>query len=239
MKNFLSNYFENEGNKPVKSTFPGPVIMISRECGCSAKRIATKLSKILTGYSFHSETKTDVEWKWISKEIIEAAANELNMDTAKVRNVFLGEAKVSLEEVSSAFSTEKVYDAEDQQVIETVREVIHRLAEEGNYIIVGRAAGVIAQDVSRKLSIKLMAPLDWRINRIMQISNLSHADAQQYVLQIDKERELFVEHVAGRKLNNNDYDIIFNYSTLQDDHIVDAIVNVIKNKRFFAEEEDN
>lgn len=239
MKNFLSNYFENEGNKPVKSTFPGPVIMISRECGCSAKRIATKLSKILTGYSFHSETKTDVEWKWVSKEIIEAAANELNMDTAKVRNVFLGEAKVSLEEVSSAFSTEKVYDAEDQQVIETVRKVIHRLAEEGNYIIVGRAAGVIAQDVSRKLSIKLMAPLDWRINRIMQISNLSHADAQQYVLQIDKERELFVEHVAGRKLNNNDYDIIFNYSTLQDDHIVDAIVNVIKNKRFFAEEEDN
>ncbi|MGD9931646.1 MAG: AAA family ATPase [Mangrovibacterium sp.] len=239
MKNFLSNYFENEANKPVKSTFPGPVIMISRECGCSAKRIATKLSKILTGYSFHSETKTDVEWKWVSKEIIEAAANELNMDTAKVRNVFLGEAKVSLEEVSSAFSTEKVYDAEDQQVIDTVREVIHRLAEEGNYIIVGRAAGVIAQDVSRKLSIKLMAPLDWRINRIMQISNLSHADAQQYVLQIDKERELFVEHVAGRKLNNNDYDIIFNYSTLQDDHIVDAIVNVIKNKRFFAEEEDN
>ncbi|MCW0481728.1 AAA family ATPase [Gaoshiqia sediminis] len=239
MKNFLSNYFENEANKPVKNHYPGPVIMISRECGCSAKRIATKLSKILTGYSFHSETKTDVEWKWVSKEIIEAAANELNMDTEKVRNVFLGEAKVSLEEVSTAFSTEKVYDAEDQQVIETVRKVILQLAEKGNYIIVGRAAGVIAQDVSRKLSIKLMAPLEWRINRIMQISNLSHADAQQYVLQIDRQRELFVEHVAGRKLNNNDYDIIFNYSTLQDDHIVDAIVNVIKNKRFFAEEEDN
>ena len=106
-------------------------------------------------------------------------------------------------------------------------------------IIVGRAAGVIAKDISRKLSIKLQAPLEWRINRIMQISNMSHADAQEYVLQIDRERDLFVEHMAGRKVNNNDYDIIFNYSTLQDDHIVDAIVNVIKNKRFLAEEEDN
>ena len=239
MKNFLRNYLQYEANKPVKNNFPGPVITISRECGCSAKRIATKLSKILTGYSFQSETKTDIEWKWISKEIIEAAAQELEIAPEQIRNVFQREAKIRLEDVSTAFSTDKVYDAEDQQVIDTMRKVILQLAEEGNCIIVGRAAGVIAKDISRKLSIKLQAPLEWRINRIMQISNMSHADAQEYVLQIDRERDLFVEHMAGRKVNNNDYDIIFNYSTLQDDHIVDAIVNVIKNKRFLAEEEDN
>ncbi len=239
MKNILSKYIEEGLDKPMPNKYPGPVIMISRECGCSAKRIATKLSKILTGYSFLSETKTDVEWKWVSKEIIEAAAIELEMAPDKVKNVFLSEAKQSIQEVTTAFSTEKVYDAEDQQVIDTVRKVILRLAEEGNYIIVGRAAGVIARDVSRKLSIKLQAPLEWRINRIMQISNMSHADAQQYVLEIDRERELFIEHVAGRKLNNNDFDIIFNYSTMQDDHIVDAIINVIKNKRFFIEDEED
>ncbi|WP_423126800.1 AAA family ATPase [Gaoshiqia sp. Z1-71] len=239
MENLMSNYIEGILNSPLKNKIPGPVIMISRECGCSAKRIATKLSKILTGYSFHSETKTDVPWKWVSKEIIEAAAIELQMDPLKIKNVFLSETKLNIEEVSSAFSTEKVYDSEDQKVIDTVRKVILRLSEEGNMIIVGRAAGVIAKDISRKLSIKLQAPLEWRINRIMQISNLSHADAQEYVLQIDRQRELFREHVAGRKLNDNDFDIIFNYSTLQDDHIVDAIMNVIKNKHFFTEDEEN
>lgn len=239
MKEFLTHYIEEEQNKQFPNKYPGPAIMISRECGCSAKRIASKLSKILTGYNYQSDTKTDVEWKWVSKEIIEAAAVELKMNPEKIKGVFLSEAKTSINQVTTAFSTEKVYDADDQQVIDTVRKIIHKIAEAGNYIIVGRGAGIIAQDVSRKLSIKLQAPLDWRIHRIMQISNLSHSDAQEYVLEIDRQRELFTEHIAGRKTNNSDYDIIFNYSTMQDDYIVDAIVNVMRSKRFLAEENEN
>ncbi len=236
--NILTETTKGRPGKGKGSPYPGPVIMISRECGCSAKRIATKLSKILTGYSYLSETKTDVEWKWVSKEIIEEAALELRKDPAQVRQVFQSEAKIDIREVANAFSTEKVYDADDQDVIDSVRKVIHRLAEEGNYIIVGRAASVIAADIPRKLSIKLQAPLEWRINRIMQISNMSHAEAQEYVISVDHQRDLFIEHVAGRKINNNDFDLIFNYSTLLDDHIVDAIMTVIKNKHFFEEEQE-
>ncbi len=240
MKDFLSNYLEQAGGKGSgKLHHPGPIVTISRECGCSAKRIATKLSKILTGYNYLSETKTDVEWKWVSKEVIELAAQELEMDPGKIRNVFLGEAKQSIHEVSHAFSTSKVYDADDQQVIDTVKAVIRSIAEEGHYIVVGRAASVIAQDIPKRLSVKLQAPLDWRINRIMQISNLSWADAQDYVLEIDRQRDLFVEHVAGRTLDNNDFDLIFNYSTMLDDHIVDVIVNVLKNKKIIANSEED
>lgn len=240
MKDFLSHYLENAGNSDSERLqYPGPVVTISRECGCSAKRIATKLSKILTGYNYLSETKTDVEWKWVSKEVIEMAAQELEMDSSKIRNVFLGEAKQSIHEVSTAFSTAKVYDADDQHVIDTVKAVIRSICEEGHYIIVGRAASVIAQDIPKRLSVKLQAPLDWRINRIMQISNMSWAEAQDYVLEIDRQRDLFVEHVAGRKLDNNDFDLIFNYSTMLDDHIVDVIVNVLKNKKIIVNSEED
>lgn len=231
MKNFLSNYLSDPTSQTKKIKYPGPVIMISRECGCSAKRIAIKLSKILSGYSYLSETKTNVEWKWVSKEIIEEAAQELEMEPGRIKDVFLSEAKTSLHEVTTAFSTEKVYDAEDQHVIDTVRDVIHRIAEVGNFIIVGRAAGAIARDISQRLSIKLQAPLEWRINRIMQISNMTKNDAQDYVLEIDRQRELFVEHVNGNKMNNNDFDLIFNYATMQEDDIVDVIVSIMKNKR--------
>ncbi len=232
MKNFLSNYFGNQNEGQGKKTkIPGPVITISRECGCSAKRIATKLSKILTGYSYMSDTKTNVEWKWVSKEIIEQAALELELDPEEVKNVFLGEAKTSLHEVSTAFSVEKMYDADDQKVIDAVKSVITRIAEEGHYIIVGRAAGVISRDIPGNINIKLQAPLEWRVNRIMQVSNMSYADAQDYVLEIDRQRELFVEHIAGRKLNNCDFDMVFNYATMLDDHIVDAIISVLKNKK--------
>jgi cytidylate kinase len=240
MKDFLSHYFEQTGQKSTsKLHHPGPVVTISRECGCSAKRIATKLSKILTGYNYLSETKTEVEWKWVSKEIIEMAAQELEMDASKIRNVFLSEVKQSVHEITQAFSNSKVYDADDQEVIDTVKSVVRSICEEGHYIIVGRAASIIAHDIPQRLSVKLQAPLDWRINRIMQISNMSWADAQQYVLEIDRQRNLFVEHVAGRELDNNDFDLIFNYSTMLDDHIVDVIVNVLKNKKIIANSEED
>jgi cytidylate kinase len=240
MKNILSSYFENSSQDKIRSKkTAGPVIAISRECGCSAKRIATKLSKILTGYSYMSDTKTNVEWKWVSKEIIEQAAIELELDPGKVKNVFLGEAKTSLHEVTSAFSVEKMYDADDQKVIDSVKDIVLRIAEEGHYIIVGRAASVITREIPGNINIKLQAPLEWRVNRIMQISNMTYAEAQAYVLEIDRQRELFVEHIAGRKLNNSDFDMIFNYATMLDDHIVDAIISVLKNKKMIIHSEED
>lgn len=240
MKDFLKNYITHAGQDgTIHTLHPGPVVTISRECGCSAKRIATKLSKILTGYNYLSETKTDVEWKWVSKEIIEKAASELEMYPAKDGDVSGGEAKQHLDEVTAAFSTSKVYKADDQQAIDTVKKVVRSIAEEGHYIIVGLGASIIAQDIPQRLSVKLQAPLDWRINRIMQISNLSYADAQEYVLEVDRHRDAFVEHVAGRKLDNNDFDLIFNYSTMLDDHIVDVMVNVLKNKRIITNSEED
>jgi cytidylate kinase len=229
MKNFLLNYLDK--SEPCKDiALAGPVITISRECGCSANRIAIKLSKILSGYSYQSENKKDVEWKWVNKEVIEKAALELEMNPEKIRNVFLGEVKASLHDVSTAFSTEKMYDADDQKVIDTVTAVIRQLACDGHCIIVGRAASIVTKDIPQHLNIKLQAPLEWRKKRIMKISNMTYAEAQEYILAIDGERDLFVEHIAGRKLDNTDFDIVFNYATMLDDHIVDAIINVMKSK---------
>jgi len=211
----------------------GPVITISRECGCSAKRIATKLAKVLTGYSYKPETKTEVEWRWISKEILENAANKLEMSPDKVKAVFMAEKKVPINEISAAFSTEKIYEVEDQKVIETVVSVIRNFAEAGNFIIVGRGAEMFTKDIENRLSIRLTAPLDWRINRIMQISEMNYADARDYVIEVDRLRNLYVEHIAGRAVESTDFDIIFNYSTLMDDHIVNAVVDILRSRQDF------
>ncbi len=240
MKNFLTHYLEEERMRNDGKVYsPGPVVTISRECGCSAKRIATKLSKILTGYNYLSETKTEVEWNWVSKDVIDVAASELEMEPEEIKSVLLGEVRRNIHDIATAFSPSKVYDSDDQQVIDTVKSVVRNIAEAGHYIIVGRAASVIAQDIPQRLSIRLQAPLDWRINRIMQISNLSWAEAQEYVIEIDRQRNLFVEHIAGRKLDSNDFDLIFNYSTFTDDQIVDVIVNVLKNKKIIANSEED
>ena len=57
--------------------FPGPFLTISRQAGCSAKKIAFKLSKILTGYAYMTDTPTEAEWKWVDKRMFAEVVNEM------------------------------------------------------------------------------------------------------------------------------------------------------------------
>ncbi|MDA3928363.1 MAG: cytidylate kinase-like family protein, partial [Prolixibacteraceae bacterium] len=182
MEKFLIDFIESPENRIDDiSGKEGPVITISRECGCSSNRIAIKLSKILSGYSYQSDRKLSVDWKWVNKEVIEKAAEELDISPDVIKDVFLQEARLSLHKVQNAFSTDKMYDADDQEVIDTLTQIIKELAYQGNCVIVGRAANVIVGDISSKLRIKLQAPLDWRINRIRHRSAMSYSEAEDYV----------------------------------------------------------
>lgn len=215
--------------------FPGPVVTISRQSGCSAQRIAIKLSKILTGYSYMSDTKTEAEWRWVDKNIFEDVTNEI------IEEVNVGdyddktEAVEMLTQVADAFSNETIYDIADDKLIETFRGVVSRLACRGRVIIVGRSAGVILSDIPNKLNVRLEAPIEWRINRIMQLKDFSQAEAVKYVKEMDKKRDTFIEKVIGRKANNDDFDVIFNYASMHDDEIIDAIVNILKNKKIISQ----
>ena len=77
-----------------------------------------------------------MEWRWVSKEIIEEAARELETNPGKINNVFQTEKKTPIHEITTAFSTEKVYDADDFHVIHTVGQVMKSFAQEGHFIIV-------------------------------------------------------------------------------------------------------
>jgi cytidylate kinase len=221
-----SNQFRTKSEK----TTGGPIITISRECGCSAKRIATKLSMILSGYAYQSSYVEAKPWHWVCKEIVDQSAKNLEVNPSKIKDVFLGEAKKRISQVKTAFTLDPIYNPDDHQVIEAVEQTIMDYIQQGNYIIVGRGAEALATNLPKKLAIKLIAPYKWRVEQIMSLSNLTKHEAQIYLEQTDTSRQLFTEHIAGRKIANTDYDIIFNYATLTDDEIVESIVNVLKRK---------
>lgn len=235
MKNVITDYLNASKCVNLETgDFPGPFLTISRQAGCSAKRIAIKLSKILTGYSYMAESKTDVEWKWVDKNVFSAVVNEMVNEIRAGNYDDAEEAVVFLKEVAKAFTAETIYDISDEKMIDTLKGIICRLANQGRTIIVGRSAGAILKDVPNKLNIRLEAPTDWRINRMMQIKDLSRADAHKFITEMDSKRDTFIEKIIGRKAENNDFDVIFNYASLEDDQIVDAVINILRNKKIIA-----
>ncbi len=235
MENFINNYLSNIKCFSLETgDFPGPVVTISRQAGCSAQSIAIKLSKILTGYSYMSDTKTDVEWRWIDKRSFSKVVKEMIKDINDGNFDDAEKATKLLLEVSAAFSDETIYDISDEKLIQTLKGVICRLANQGRNIIVGRSAGVILKNVPNKLNIRLEAPAEWRINRIMQIKECSQAEAAKFINNMDKKRDSFIEKIIGRKAENNDFDVIFNYAMLEDDQIVDVVINILRSKKIIA-----
>ncbi len=236
MENLVNKYLHTFSCYNLETgDFPGPIVTISRQAGCSAQRLAIKLSKILTGYSYMSDTKTDAEWEWVDKKVFAKSVNEMINDIEIGNYDDKKEAIFLLNEVSKAFSEEKVYDILDEKLITILKGIICRLAFDGRKIIVGRSAGVILKNIPNKLNIRLEAPAEWRINRIMQINDCSQAEASDYINEMDKKRDSFIEKIIGRKAENNDFDVIFNYASLEDDEIVDAVVNILRNKNIISQ----
>ena len=235
MERLVNNYLSTFSCYNLETgDFPGPVVTISRQAGCSAQRLAIKLSKILTGYSYMSETKTDAEWEWVDKNAFTKMVNQMIDEIERGQFDDKDEAIIMMKEVSRAFSEETIYDISDDKLIRILKGIICRLAYEGRKIIVGRSAGVILKNVPSKLNIRLEAPTEWRMNRIMQINDFSKAKAEEYIQRMDTRRDSFIERIIGRKAENNDFDVIFNYATLEDDEIVDAVVNILRNKQIVS-----
>lgn len=239
MEKYIKSFIKNITSCNLETgDFPGPVITISRQAGCSAQRIAIKLSKILTGYSYMSDTKTDAEWRWVDKNLFGDVVRQIGEEIHGEGYDDTEEALKILERVAQSFSNETIYDISDQLLIDIFKGVVFRLAMKGRTIIVGRSAGIILKEVPNKLNIRLEAPLEWRINRVMQLKEMSQSAAAVYVIETDKRRDSFIEKVVGRKANNDDFDVIFNYASLQDDEIIDAVVNILRNKKIISYYDD-
>jgi len=115
-----------------------------------------------------------------------------------------------------------------------LKDVILKLAIQGRYIILGRGATRLLGDLPNKLSVRLEAPLEWRINKVAQMKNMSRDEAEEYVLKSDEKRRRFTESVIGRTYENSDFDIIFNYASFSDDQIVEVMVNILKSKKIIS-----
>jgi cytidylate kinase len=234
MKEFIRSYLKYVSATNLETgDFAGPVVTISRQTGCSAKRIAIKLSKILTGYSYMADTKTDAEWHWADKDTftdtIKYVREELitrNSDNPGLLN--------HINMIDNAFSNEIFDDNVGEEALTIFKDVILKLAIQGRYIIIGRGATTLLSDLPNKLSVRLEAPLEWRINRVAQMKNMSRKEAEEYVLKSDEKRCRFTSSVIGRKYENSDFDIIFNYASLSDDQIVEVMVTVLKSKKIIS-----
>ena len=231
MSNVLIYYMKNRyrNDVPLASkikTRLGPVVTISREYGCPAKRLATELSSALN--RIEAENYTNDRWQWISKEILEKSAKELNLKTELIREVANKEQDGLVEDIVMSLSN-RDYPG-DIKIKKTIKEVIRSFAEHGHVIIVGRGGVSITRDIQKSLHIKIQAPIEWRINKVSNQQMISLTEAKKKIHDIDMQRALLREYYQGKKIGNDGFDVIFNYLTLDEEDIISSIIKLMECK---------
>uniref|UniRef100_UPI003216D69A cytidylate kinase-like family protein n=1 Tax=uncultured Draconibacterium sp. TaxID=1573823 RepID=UPI003216D69A len=231
MGNSLMNYLNkrlNEENSYKKgdAKLAGPVITISREVGCNGLKLANLLAIRL------NKKKATTNWKVLSKEIFHESARELDLEPELVRKTFKKTDRYVFEQILKAFG-DKRYKSEDK-IINTVREVVRALAIDGFNIIVGRASHIIANDIENALHIRLIAPIDYRINTIVHNNKLNKAEALKFIEKVEKERIAFRKALKEDDLREDLFDLTLNRASFTDEQAVDIIEHIVEKKQLLA-----
>jgi len=223
LSRYLNNWYKED---PARHIYPGPVLTISREVGCPAKRLASCLTEKLN--SMGPSRGKDHPWRWISKEIMVESAKELQVDSSQIQHVFDYKTRGVLEDLLLAQS--KDYYKSDLKIRTTIAKVIRKIANEGNAIIVGRGGVAITRDIPKSLHLFLEAPLEWRVIRVAEKHNFSLEQARSYSLSTDKKRTQFRDYYQGKGNDYTRFGLKLNCMTLEIDEMLEIIITALKTR---------
>ena len=232
MSDILFNYLnrrlhEDEGINDAVKKEPGPVVTISRQSGCSARRLTQKLVEELNKRTRNRPGAT--EWDYINKELLQKAARELNVKPSEIAYVFKYQERNALGDIFASYANK--YYKSDRKIRKTIADVIRSISGTGNIIVVGRGGVVLTKDIMKSLHISLEAPLEWRSLMISERYDLSFTEAKKSVLEMDKKRQKFRESFEGRNTDYTWFDVTFNRMSLTENEIIEAIIKMMETKK--------
>ena len=196
------------------------VITISRQFGCGAHEIATKLSEKLS-------------IPYYDKEILKRAAKDSGFDERLF--VFYDEKPTgSLLFNISADGYTTVTDTGitlEDKIFQYQFDTIRKLAEEGSCIIIGRCSDYVLRDFPNLLKIFLHANNDFRRERVINQYGISEKSAAKEIKTTDKKRARFHNFYSEYKWGDAcNYDLSIDVSRIGIDDTVELIADYINKK---------
>ncbi len=206
LKSLNLNHAEKERESVLKPSRKGIIITIAREHGSSGKQIGKLVAQQL-GVPFYY------------KEMTALAAQESGLDRE-----FISEINANSPAMlhSLYLSTEVI-----QQAITAQDKVIHKIADNGSCVIVGRAADYVLRDYKNILRIFIYAPEAYRTQRVMEVYGDSPGEAKRNICRSDEARAAYYKNISGKLWGERqNYDLLID-SSIGIEHCVKAICGYI------------
>ncbi len=183
-------------------------ITISRQPGSLGNEIAGRVAELL-------------DWQLFDRELVHRIAISTKMREQVIESLDEKEKNAVKSWVQGIIDSDSI--SSDRYCHHLVR-VVTTIAQHGRAVIVGRGANYVL-DPARGLRVRVVAPLNVRIRRLMARENLDEREARNRIREGDNQQIAFARHYFHRDINDMDYyDLMLNTEYLD----VEAAAHTIR-----------
>ncbi len=198
-------------------------VTISRQAGCGARVVAEKLAHFLQGHS----TGDARPWVVFDRNLMDKVLEDHNLPACLAK--FLPEDRIS--ELEDIMADVFGVHPPSTTVLHQTAETMLRLAQGGNVILIGRGANMVTAGLPHVLNVRLVAPLEKRIEHCLEAYNMTKTEARKFCLREDHARRRYLKKYFGADIEDPLlYQMIINTGLVSYDDaariIGDAVLNL-------------
>jgi cytidylate kinase len=215
------------------------VITLARQVGSGGQTVATALSQRLgLRVIDRKELSEEASKQGLSlPESFVRFASEDNSGAGVNHYLSYGELEFDLALRGGTLLTETHQDtgflseisAHRRDILLTLQVLIYDLAAHDNVLFVGAGAQILLEEIPQVLRVKIIAPVETRIERMTSGYSLSMEEARAAVLAGDQEQVDYNRVVFGEDWHNAElWDLVINSDMLSVDQLVNLIASLSK-----------
>ncbi|EMI42044.1 AAA family ATPase [Rhodopirellula sp. SWK7] len=192
----------------------GPFLALSRETGACGSEIAQKVAERL-------------RWDLLDQEIVDFIEQHYGTPRCLIRRV-----DERHENWLSSIITSQIggLGFSESSYTHRVAKLLLLAAAHGNVVIVGRGASFLLPR-DRGLSVRVVAPIKFRIEQIMTQQGIGEKAARRFVIDSDRRRDDYIkDHFGENASDPHLYDVVLNVGNLSIDEAAVTIVDSISQR---------
>lgn len=209
----------NEFEREERAVGTRPFVTVSREAGAGGTTLAGKVAQRLSAGAR--------AWQVLDQELVEAVSADVKVERAL--GLLLEEEYVGAFE---DYLRQILADAPGQmKVLHRLFKTVYRFAGLGNVVLVGRGGAFLTRGLPGGVHVRLVAPREERIERLMAQKKLSRADAGAKLDGIDRARAALTQDYFHKDIADPaQYHAVFNTGKASLDAIADAVAALVRGR---------
>lgn len=197
-----------------------PFITVSRECGAGGWNLANRLARRLTERDHLPDAQG---WRCYDREIVERAVSHLHLPQRDIDEVE-ERRRNWIADFFGGIASEPRIEADDLAMYHRIAAHIRRLAGFGRAIVVGRGGFCVTRDMPGGIHLRLVAPLNFRIQNLGRLKGMTADQATREVRMLDEARRAFYKrYLNAPGLTPDMFTMTLNTAAISEEQMVQCI----------------